>query len=92
MTADHFAHARENLQLQAELDALLAQQRHLLGLKARLDEAVRREAERAALERQRQTAALLAGVEEALRLPATQAAILQKCLADLEAMPSRALV
>ena len=91
VTESFFATRRENLQLQAELDALLARNTFASGIKAKLDEAVRRETERIKAEKRSKAESLIAGLNAALKEPKMQEAILKKCLVDLEKMEARAL-
>ena len=84
VTESFYATSLENVHLQARHDALLARHQFLSGVKAKLDEAVRRENERAAAEKKAKAEALIAGLNAALREPKMQEAILKKCLADLE--------
>lgn len=79
-----FETRRENLQLEAEYSHLKQQLDFLTSIKSKLDEKVRRENERLALERQAKNDALIKGLLEELRRPAMQEAILKKCLIDLQ--------
>jgi len=56
-----------------------------------LDEAVRREKERAKEERRAKVEALIEGINSALKDPKMQETILKKCLNDLEKMESKSI-
>ena len=88
VTEAHYATLRENIQLQAELDAVLAKNQFLMSVKCKLDEAMRREAEKQAAERKAKAETLIASLNAALKEPKMQEAILKKCLVDLEKMPA----
>lgn len=91
VTASFYATRRENIVLEAELAELHEQHRFLSSLKQRLDEAVRKEKERATEERRIKVEALIAGINAALQDPKMQETILKKCIADLEKMEARAI-
>lgn len=88
VTEEHYATLRENVQLQAQLDELVARNQFLLSVKGKLDEAMRREGEKQAAERKAKAEALIASLNAALNEPKMQEAILKKCLVDLEKMPA----
>jgi F-type H+-transporting ATPase subunit b len=89
VAAAHFATCQENLTMQAELDSLLATQKFIQAVQFKLDDAVRKEREKAAQERRARVEALVVGVQEALKDPKVQDAILKKCLVDLERMEAK---
>ncbi len=84
VTESFYATSLENIHLQAKYDALLAQNQFLAGIKAKLDEAVRRETEKVTAERKAKAEALITALHAALKEPKMQDAILKKCISDLE--------
>lgn len=91
VTASFYATRRENIVLEAELAELQEEHRFLSALKQRLDEAVRRQKERATEERRVKVEALIAGINAALKDPKMQETILKKCITDLEKMEARVI-
>lgn len=85
-----FVTQRENILLEAQLAELVERQTFLSGLKARLEEAVRRAEEKAAQEKRAYIDAIMAGVMKELQNPKLQETILKKSLVDLENMSPKA--
>lgn len=84
VTESYYATCLENIQLQAKYDSLLARNQFLAGIKTKLDDAVRKETERVALEKKAKAEALISALNAALKEPKMQEAVLAKCLIDLE--------
>lgn len=78
-----FETRRENIVLEAQYSELQQHLDHLSGIKARLDERVRRENERLAEEKRVKAEALMKALLEELKKPKVQEAILKKCLLDI---------
>lgn len=91
VTASFYSTRRENIILEAELSELQEEHRFRSSLKQRLDEAVRKEKERAREERRIKVEALIAGINSALKDPKMQETILKKCITDLEKMEARSI-
>jgi hypothetical protein len=89
VTESFYATQLENVHLQARHDALLAKNQFLLGIKMKLDDAVRKENERVAGERKAKAETLIAALNAALKEPKIQEAILKKCLVDLDKLEAR---
>lgn len=89
VTSSFYSTRHENILLEAELAQIQDQHRLFSSVKQRLDEAVRREKERAKEERRAKVEALIEGINLALRDPKMQETILKKCLNDLEKMESK---
>lgn len=91
VTSSFYTTRHENILLEAELAQVQDQHRLFSSIKQRLDEAVRREKERAKEERRAKVEALIAGINSALKEPKMQETILKKCLSDLEKMESKTI-
>lgn len=91
VTSSFYSTRHENILLEAELTQIQDQHRLFSSVKQRLDEAVRREKERAKEERRAKVEALIEGINAALKEPKMQEAILKKCLTDLEKMESKSI-
>jgi hypothetical protein len=91
VTSSYYTTRHENIILEAELSETQDQHRLFSSIKQRLDEAVRREKERAKEERRAKVEALIEGINSALKDPKMQETILKKCLSDLEKMESKSI-
>ena len=91
VTSSFYTTRHENILLEAELEQIQDQHRLFSSIKQRLDEAVRREKERAKEERRAKVEALIEGINLALKDPKMQETILKKCLNDLEKMESKSI-
>lgn len=91
VTTSFYATRHENILLEAELAQIQDQHRLYSSIKQRLDEAVRREKERAKEERRANVQALIEGINSALKDPKMQETILKKCLNDLEKMEAKSI-
>lgn len=91
VTSSYYTTRHENIILEAELFETQDQHRLFSSIKQRLDEAVRREKERAKEERRAKVEALIEGINSALKDPKMQETILKKCLSDLEKMESKSI-
>ena len=91
VTSSFYTTRHENIILEAELAQIQDQHRLFSSIKQRLDEAVRREKERAKEERRAKVEALIEGINLALKDPKMQETILKKCLNDLEKMESKSI-
>lgn len=91
VTESYYSTCIENVHLQARLDALMSKNQHLQSIKAKLDEAIRKEKERVSAEKRAEAEALIASLHAALKEPKMQEAILKKCISDLEKMEARIL-
>ena len=91
VTSDVYDTKRENVVLEAQLAELEERHKFLAGLKSKLDETVRKAAEKQAAERKAMVEAIMAGVMEAIDEPALQDRILKKCVADFERLPLQQL-
>ncbi len=83
VTEAFFEIRRENIQLEAQLSELQQSLSHLTGVKAKLDDLVRKETERIANEKKMRAEALMKALIEEIKKPKTQEALLKKALSDL---------
>lgn len=87
VTQDLLKTRQENIILEAEYAELVERTKFLTQIKMQLDDAVRKYAEKKALERRQKIDAIMAGVLTELKDPKLQNAILQQCLEDLKNLP-----
>lgn len=77
---------RDNIVLEAELAQVQQNLDFMTSLKSKLDDKVRKENERLAMEKRVRAEALFKDLLEELKKPKVQDAILKKCIADLGKM------